>query len=178
MNKKIKGLMSLLLLGVSGLSFAQQDTVVQVMKSCSVQNNVVVCPVQITRGIQNLGSGSGPSIGNTGSGSASPVDPSQFISQVDTNITGAAKEISGSHSSRVSNPFIFCMGPRPPKWTPLRAIYDQICKDGKVQNLPPDLKDPLVTGNNTNNVTPVVTQVCQEIILETGVKDQDRKSVV
>ena len=38
------------------------------------------------------------------------------------------------------NPFVFCSGPRPPKRSPLSAVYDRVCIDAQaLQPKPPNL---------------------------------------
>lgn len=47
------------------------------------------------------------------------------------NAVNQAKNQGGDFNSRVSNPFIFCSSPKPPKGSGLREVFDQICGDSQ-----------------------------------------------
>ena len=97
----------------------------------------------------------------TGPGLVSGVDNDMLMQAIQK-----AQNQGGDFNSIVSNPFLFCSGPKPKKGNPLRVVYDMICGDSQkngqaastgnsalTPNVPKPLQMPQVPGATIPSLT-------------------------
>ena len=69
-----------------------------------------------------------------------------------------AKNQGGDFNSIVSNPFIFCSGPKPKKGNPLRVVYDMICGDSQKNGQSASNSNSALTPTNPTPKVPGVSK--------------------
>ena len=74
-----------------------------------------------------------------------------------TNAMNQAQSQQGSFNQKVSNPFIFCSGPKPGKYDPMRIVWEQICSSANAQ--PAAAPVPVPTGNPIKDTKEVLNQL-------------------
>lgn len=128
--------------------------------SCTIKNGATYCTLGPNGVIQSTNNNTAPSTTGNQLPQANVADPQKSIEAL-ANV----QQNQGQYNSKVpgGNSFIFCMGGRPSKYSPMRPVYDNVCDSGdasKVKAPPvPVLIDPdtgkPVDVNNQINLNPV-----------------------